>query len=152
MPNTFTQIYIHSIFSVKGRDNNIGNSWKDELYKYITGIITNKKQKLIIINGMPDHLHLLIGLKPDKALSDLIRDVKNNSSKFINEKKFVYGKFSWQEGFGGFSYSDSQLDKIINYIRNQEKHHIRKSFKEEYIEILKKFKIEYDERYLPEFQ
>ena len=151
MPNTYSKIYIHVIFSVKGRDNIIGNKWKDELYKYITGIIRNKNQKLIIINGMPDHLHLLIGLKPDKSLSDLVREIKNNSTNFINENRFVKGKFRWQEGFGAFSYSDSQLNKIINYIRNQQTHHKKKSFKDEYIEILKKFKIEYDEKYLPEF-
>ena len=151
MPNTFTQIYIHVIFSVKGRENLIGNQWKEDLYKYITGIIRNKNQKLIIINGMPDHLHLLIGLRPEKSLSDLVRDIKNNSTNFINEKKFVKCKFGWQEGFGAFSYSDSQLDLIVNYIRNQEAHHKKKTFKEEYIEILEKFKIEYDVKYLPEF-
>lgn len=151
MANTYSQIYIHVIFSVKGRENLIVNQWKDDLYKYITGIIRNKNQKLIIINGMPDHLHLLIGLKPDKSLSDLVRDIKNNSTNFINEKSFVKGKFSWQEGFGSFSYSDSQLDLIVNYIRNQETHHKKKTFKEEYIEILEKFKIEYDIKYLPEF-
>lgn len=151
MANTFSQIYIHVIFSVKRWEYLISNQWKEELYKYITGIIRNKNQKLLIINGMPDHLHLLIGLKPDKSLSDLVRDIKNNSSNFINEKGFVKGKFSWQEGFGAFSYSDSQLNKIINYIKNQELHHQKKSFKEEYIEILKKFKIDYNEKYLPVF-
>jgi putative transposase len=151
MPNTFSQIYIHVIFSVKGRENLIGNQWKEDLYKYITGIIRNKNQKLIVINGMPDHLHLLIGLRPEKSLSDLVRDIKNNSTNFINEKKFVKFKFSWQEGFGAFSYSDSQLDLIVNYIRNQEAHHKKKTFKEEYIEILEKFKLEYDVKYLPEF-
>jgi putative transposase len=151
MANTFSQIYIHVIFSVKQREFLIRDNWKDELYKYITGIISNKKQKLLIINGMPDHLHLLIGLKPDQSLSDLVRDIKNNSTNFINEKAFVKGNFRWQEGFGAFSYSDSQLDKIIKYIENQELHHIKKSFREEYLEILNKFKIEYKEKYLPEF-
>ena len=151
MANTFSQIYIHVIFSVKQRENLIGKNWKDELYKYITGIVRNKNQKMISINGMPDHVHLLIGLKPDKSLSDLVRDIKNNSSNFINEKGFVHGKFSWQEGFGAFSYSDSQLDNVINYIENQELHHQRKTFRDEYIDILKKFKIEYDEKYLPQF-
>ncbi|MBM2816765.1 MAG: transposase [Ignavibacteria bacterium] len=151
MANTFTQIYLHVIFSVKLREHLIGNDWKDELYKYINGIIQNKNQKLLIINGMPDHLHLLIGLKPDKALSDLVRDIKNNSTNLINEKRFVQGKFSWQEGFGAFSYSHSQLDTVINYIKNQELHHKKKSFREEYIELLNKFKIEFNEKYLPVF-
>lgn len=118
MANTYTQIYLHVIFAVKGRGNLISSTWKEELYKYITGIVTNKNQKLIAINGMPNHVHLLVGLKPDIALSDLIRDVKANSSKFINDKQWVMGKFEWQSGFGGFSYSHSQLDVIIKYIRN----------------------------------
>jgi len=150
MANTFSQIYIHVILSVK-RENLIGKNWKDELYKYITGIVRNKNQKLISINGMPDHVHLLIGLKPDKSLSDLVRDVKSNSTNFINEKGFVHGKFSWQEGYGAFSYSDSLLDNVINYIENQELHHQSKTFRDEYIDILKKFKIENEEKYLPQF-
>ena len=114
MANTFTQIYIHVVFAVQGRHNLIKKAWKDELYKYITGIIKNKGQKLLAINGMSDHIHILIGLKPSIALSDLIRDVKSNSTNFIHKKKWVKGKYSWQEGFGGFSYSHSQLDRIIS--------------------------------------
>lgn len=148
MANTYTQIYLHVIFAVKGRDNLISSTWKEELYKYITGIVTNKNQKLIAINGMPNHVHLLVGLKPDIALSDLIRDVKANSSKFINDKQWVMGKFEWQSGFSGFSYSHSQLDVIINYIRNQEEHHKTKSFKEEYIEFMKRYEIDYKTEYL----
>lgn len=147
MANTYTQIYLHVIFAVKGRDNLISPTWKEELYKYITGIVTNKNQKLIAINGMPNHVHLLIGLKPDIALSDLIRDVKANSSKFINDKQWVMGKFEWQAGFGGFSYSHSQLDVIINYIRNQEEHHKTKSFREEYLDFLKRYAIDYKTEY-----
>ena len=105
MAGTFTQIYIQIIFAVKGRENLISKTWKDELYRYISGIITNKDQKSIIVNGMPDHVHILIGLKPSMPISDLVRDVKNNSSNFINKKGFVKGKFSWQEGFSAFSYS-----------------------------------------------
>jgi len=116
MPNTYTQLYVHVIFAVKARRLLISNLWKDNLYKYITGIITNKNQKLMIINGMPDHLHLLIGLKPDCALSDLVRDVKANSSKWINENKFVQSKFEWQSGFGAFSVSKSGLNAVANYI------------------------------------
>lgn len=148
MANTYTQIYLHVIFAVKGRDNLISSTWKEELYKYITGIVTNKNQKLIAINGMPNHVHLLVGLKPDIALSDLIRDVKANASKFINDKQWVMGKFEWQPGFGGFSYSHSQLDVVINYIRNQEEHHKTKSFREEYIEFMKRYAIDYKTEYL----
>jgi REP element-mobilizing transposase RayT len=151
MANTYTQIYIHIVFTVKGKLSLIPQKHKIELYKYITGIITNKNQKLIRINGTSDHIHILIGLKPDKALSDLVRDIKANSSKFINEKRWILGKFAWQEGFGAFSYSHSQLDNVIRYIDNQEEHHKTKSFKEEYLEILEKFKVEYNKDYLFDF-
>ncbi|MDE3144722.1 MAG: IS200/IS605 family transposase [Bacteroidota bacterium] len=148
MANTFSQIYLHTIFAVKGRENLIHHKWKDELYKYICGIVNNNHQKVYVINGMPDHIHVLLSIKPDCALSDLMRDIKSSSSKWINEKKFVLGKFQWQEGFGAFSYSQSQLDNVIAYIDNQEKHHSIKSFKQEYIELLEKFKIEYNEKYV----
>ena len=148
MANTYTQIYIHIIFAVQERQNLIKKENKEELQKYITGIIRNKKQKLIAINCMPDHAHIFIGIKPNIALSDLVRDIKNNSSKFINDKKWVRGKFHWQEGFGAFSYAHSQMDAIIKYIENQEKHHSKKSFNEEYQEILEKFKVEYDPNYI----
>ena len=128
MANTYTQIYLHIVFAVKGRHNLISKNWKDELYKYITGIVTNEGQKLIAINGMSDHIHILIGLKPDKSLSDLVRDIKANSSRFINEKNWINGKFEWQAGFGAFSYSHSQLTKVINYIQNQEEHHRKENF------------------------
>ncbi len=116
--------------------------------KYIAGIIRNKEQKPIIVNGMPDHIHAFIGLKPSMAISDLVRDVKNNSTNFINERKFVPGKFSWQEGYGAFSYAHSQIDTVYKYILNQEQNHQRKTFREEYIEFLRKFEIQYDEKYL----
>jgi REP element-mobilizing transposase RayT len=148
MANTFSQIYLHTIFAVKGRENLISSKWKDELYKYICGIVNNNHQKVYAINGMPDHIHLLLSIKPDCKLSDLMRDIKASSSKWINLKKFVKGKFQWQEGFGAFSYSQSQLDSVIAYIDNQEKHHSKKSFRQEYIELLQKFKIEYDEKYV----
>lgn len=151
MANTFTQIYIHIVFAVQGRQNLIRKEHKEELHKYITGIITNKGQKLIAINAMPDHVHILTGLKPDKALSDLVRDIKANSSGFITEKKWVMGKFRWQEGFGAFSYSHSQLTTIINYIRNQEKHHSKKTFKQEYLDMLTAFNIQHDNKYLFEW-
>lgn len=151
MANTYTQIYIHVVFAVQGRQNLIRKENKEELHKYITGIIRNKGQKLIAINSMPDHVHLFIGMKPSMALSDLICDVKNNSSTYINEKKWVRGKFNWQKGFGAFSYAHSQIDAVSKYILNQEKHHARKTFKEEYLEMLKAFNVEYDEKYLFEF-
>ncbi len=148
MANTYTQIYIQVVFAVQGRLNLIKKDNKEELHKYITGIIRNKKQKLIAINSMPDHSHIFIGMKPNTALSDLVRDIKNNSSTFINEKKWVKGKFNWQEGFGAFSYSHSQIDAVVKYIQNQEDHHAKKTFKEEYLELLRKFHVEFDEKYL----
>ena len=148
MAGTFSQLYIHIVFAVKGRENLIGNTWKDDLHKYIAGIIKGKNQKPIIINGMPDHIHCFIGLKPTIAISDLVRDIKNNSSKFINDKKLVRGKFSWQEGYGAFSYSHSHIQDVYNYILNQKDHHKRKTFKEEYLELMKKFEIDYNENYL----
>jgi len=151
MADTFSQLYIHIVFSVKSRENLISESWANELYKYITGIVKNDKQKLIIINGMPDHIHILLSISPNIAISDLVRDIKANSSRFINEKKFVKGKFHWQEGYGAFSCSKKNLEKVINYIKNQKEHHTMKSFKEEYINILKKLEIEYNEKYLFEW-
>jgi REP element-mobilizing transposase RayT len=148
MANTYSQIYIHVVFAVEGRQNLIEPGHNDELQKYIVGIVSAQKQKLIAINNMPDHVHMLVGLAPDSALSDLVRDIKAGSSNFINRKKWVKGRFSWQEGFGGFSYSRSQFDTIIRYIRNQQKHHAKKSFREEYVEMLKKFDVEFDERYI----
>ena len=151
MSRTFSQIYIHVVFAVKGRQNLIGKSWKDEFNRYISGIITSKKQKTIIVNGMPDHIHAFIGLKPSMAISDLVRDIKNNSSNFINKNRFVMGKFEWQEGYGSFSYSHSQIEQVYNYILNQEQHHHKKTFKEEYIDFLNKFQVEFDEKYLFEW-
>ena len=150
MPGTFSQIYIQIVFAVKGRENLIGNSWKTELHKYIAGIIKGKDQKSIVI-GMSDHIHAFIGLRPAMAISDIARDIKNNSSGFINDHKFVKGKFAWQEGYGAFSYSHSQIGKVCDYILNQDKHHKKKTFKKEYIGFLEKFEIKYDEKYLFEW-
>ncbi len=151
MPGTFSQIYIQIVFAVKGRENLIANSWKNELHKYIAGIIKGKGQKPIIVNGMPDHIHIFVGLKPVMAISDLVRDIKNNTSNFVKEHNFVRGKFAWQEGYGAFSYSQSHIGNVYDYILNQEKHHQKKTFKEEYVDFLKKFEIEYDEKYLFEW-
>ena len=145
---TFSQIYIQIVFAVKGRQNLILPSWEDELYKYITGVIQNKGQKLIAINGMPDHIHILIGMKPICCLSDLVREVKKSTNSFIKEKNFVKCNFQWQEGFGAFSYSQSSLNNVIKYIDNQKEHHRKASFKEEYIDFLKKYEVEYKEEYL----
>lgn len=146
--STFSQIYIQVVFAVKGRNSLIAQSWEEELYKYITGIITNKGQKLIAVNGMPDHIHILIGMKPSCCLSDLVREIKKASNAFVNEKKFSKFKFEWQKGYGAFSYSHSSLDNVIAYIQNQKEHHKNKSFREEYIDFLKKFEVEYKDEYL----
>lgn len=148
MANTYTQLYFHIVFAVKGRQNHISKKWKDELYKYITGIVTNRNQKMMIINGMPNHIHILVGTKPNCNLSDLVRDIKANASKWINEKKFVNGKFEWQTGFGAFTIGQSQIPKILNYIKAQEEHHKKKSFKEEYIDFLNAYQIDYKNEYL----
>ena len=148
MAGTFSQIYIQIVFAVKGRENLISKRWQEDLHKYIAGIIRNKEQKPITIGGMPDHIHVFLGLRPSMAISDLVRDIKNNSSNFINERKFLPGKFSWQEGYGAFSYSHSHIENVYNYILNQEKHHHSKTFKEEYFEFLKEFEIEFNEKYL----
>lgn len=146
--NTYTQIHIQLVFAVKFRQALIQKEWKDDLFKYITGIIQNRKHKLLSINGMPDHIHILIGLRPNQSLSDLVQDVKSISSKWINENKFIPNRFEWQNGFGAFSYGKSQINDVIRYIENQEKHHHKKSFQEEYIEFLEKFEIEYDVKYV----
>lgn len=148
MANTYTQIYVHVIFAVEGRYNLIRKEYKEDIQKFITGIIQRREQKVIIINSMPDHVHILIGIKPDISLSDLVRDIKAGSSKHINDNKWAAGRFNWQEGFGAFSYSHSQLDVVAEYIRNQEKHHTKRSFREEYIELLKKFNIDYNPKYV----
>jgi REP-associated tyrosine transposase len=151
MANTFSQIYIQTVFAVCERQSLIKPAFKEDLYKYITGIVRNQGQKLISINGMPDHIHILIGLRPSIALADLVREIKADSTNFINENKWVHGRFNWQEGYGAFSYGHSQLNTIIRYIQNQEKHHARKSFKDEYMTLLRKFDIAFEEKYAFEF-
>jgi putative transposase len=148
MANTYSQLYIHAVFVVKGRESLFQKPWRDEVFKYMAGIIIDKHQKPIIINGITDHVHLLIGLQPSMRLSDLMRDIKSSTTNFINEKRFVKGVFCWQEGYGVFSYSRSQLDKVYQYILNQEEHHLKRTFKEEYLGLLQKFEIDYDDRYL----
>lgn len=148
MANTYTQLYIQFVFAVQNRISLIQPSWKNDLYKYITGIVQTNNHKLIAINGTPDHIHVFIGYKPNQLIPDLMQDVKGSSSKWINTKGFVRGKFNWQEGYGAFSYSHSQINSVVQYIRNQEGHHKTKSFREEYLEFLKRFNISFNERYI----
>jgi REP element-mobilizing transposase RayT len=148
---TFSQIYIQLVFAVKGRENLLQKPWRDEVFKYMSGIIKGKNQKPIIVNGVSDHVHVFVGIRPSMSISDLVRDIKNNSSNFINEHKFIKGKFSWQEGYGAFSYSHSQIKNVYQYIANQEEHHRKKTFKEEYLDFLRKFEIEYNEKFLFEW-
>ncbi|MFZ5947567.1 MAG: IS200/IS605 family transposase [Stygiobacter sp.] len=150
-PGRFTQLYIHLVFAPKYRERLLIKEIRPEVFSYISGIITNRKHKSIIINGVSDHIHILLGMNPDDKISDLVACIKKESSSFINQKKWFKKKFHWQDGYGAFSYGRSQLEKIYNYIINQEKHHKERSFREEYLELLKKFEIEYDERYLFEF-
>ena len=148
MANTYSQLYIQIVFAVQSRQNLIQNENKEELHKYMTGIVREREQKLLAVHCMPDHTHILIGLKPSMALSDLVRDVKNGSTNFINRNRWVAGRFCWQEGFGAFSYGHSQLTGVINYVRDQERHHVRRSFRDEYLRFLKKYEVEHDERYI----
>ncbi len=145
---TYSQIHIQLVFAVKFRDALIQKDWKEELYKYITGIVQNNNHKLLSINGMPDHIHILIGLRPNQALSELVNQIKSNSSKWINDKRFLPTRFEWQKGYGAFSYGKSQIADVINYISNQEIHHQKKSFKDEYLDFLNKFDVEYNEEYI----
>ena len=151
MANTYSQLYIQLVFAVNGRQQLIHKNWKGELNKYISGIITNQGHKSINVNGMPDHIHALIGLNPSKNISDLVREMKSESSNFINNQKFTFKKFNWQGGYGAFSYSQSQIQQVYDYIENQELHHQKKTFREEYFAMLNAFSIDYDERYLFEF-
>jgi len=148
MANTFTQIYLHLVFAVQNRISLIKPEWKVELYKYITGIVQNNGHKLIAINGVPNHLHIAVGYKPHQLIPDLLQDIKGYSSKWVNEKKFVRGKFNWQEGYGAFSFSHSQIDRVVKYINNQEQHHKKQTFREEYIQLLKNYNIPFDEKYI----
>ena len=146
MPGTFSQIYIQIVFAVKGRESSIQASWEEELYKYISGIVRNKEQKMLAINGMPDHIHFLIGIRPSCCLSDLVREIKKSSNEFVNYNK--YSKFQWQEGYGAFSYSHSALGNVIAYINNQKEHHKKQTFRDEYKDFLTKFQIEHKDEYL----
>lgn len=152
MPNTYTQIYIQVVFATKGRDIKIRSNVRNEIEKYICGIFTAKKQKVLAIYANPDHIHIFFSYKDlQVTIPELMKTVKIESTNFINERRLYLGKFSWQEGYGAFSYAKSQKDKVVNYILNQEKHHSKKSFKEEYLEMLEAFEIEFKNKYLFEF-
>ena len=148
MPGTFSQIYIQIVFAVKGRESLIQTEWEERLFQYITGIVRGKEQKMIAINGVADHIHFFIGMKPNCCLSDLVREVKKASNEFIRGNKLSKFKFSWQEGYGAFSYNHTQVDDVVKYIMNQKEHHRKVTFKDEYTGFLKKFNIEHDEKYL----
>ena len=147
MANTYTQIHIHFVFAVKFRKGLISNEWKAELYKYITEIIQSNDHKLLAINGIEDHIHIFVGMRPTQSISDLMKIVKQSSSLWINEKRFTQQKFQWQEGYGAFSHSKSQVETVIKYILNQEEHHKKETFKKEYLDMLQRFEIEYEEKY-----
>lgn len=148
MAGTFSQIYIQIVFAVQNRKSLINPTWEEELHKYIAGTIRNKGQKVLAINGMPDHIHIFIGMKPSCCISDLVREIKKSSTEFIREKKFCPAKFNWQEGYGAFSYSHSDIDTVVKYILNQKEHHARKTFQHEYVEFLRRLGIEFNEQYL----
>ena len=151
MANTFTQLYIHLVFSPKNRDALIKKSWKENLEKYITGIVQNNGHKMLAVNCMPDHIHILIGYNVNQLIPHLVEHIKTSSTAWVNKEKLSKFKFEWQRGYGAFSHSRSQLDTVLKYIHNQEQHHQKKSFKEEYLEILKKNDIKYQDEYLFEF-
>lgn len=151
MPNTYSQITIHSIFAVKGRENFIFKEWRDDLHRYISGIIANKGGKSLAVGGWQDHVHILFGMPVTSSIAEFMSAVKANSSKWINEQHFVKEKFQWQEGYGAFSYAKSQRDIVVRYIMNQEEHHKIKSFKEEYKKMLTDFEVDYEDRYLFDF-
>ncbi|MBI3718437.1 MAG: IS200/IS605 family transposase [Sphingobacteriales bacterium] len=148
MPNTYTQLHIQFVFAVKYRAALIHPGWKERLHQYITGIIQQNEHKLLQINSMPDHIHIFIGMRPNQSVSSLIQNIKTETTKWIKENKFCTSPFAWQEGYGAFSYSKSHVLNVIHYIQNQEQHHQKKTFLEEYVEFLKAFEIDYDERYI----
>jgi REP element-mobilizing transposase RayT len=148
MPNTFSQIYLQFVFAVKGRQSLIPKQHKEELHKYMTALVQARKAKMLAVHCMPDHVHLFVGYKPSVLISDFVKEIKVQSNEFIKEKKWIQQSFNWQEGYGVFSYGHSQIDRVCKYVLNQEEHHKKKTFKEEYIGLLEKFEIKYDEKYL----
>lgn len=151
MGDTYTQLYIQLVFAVKARKCFIQNAWEEELYKYITAVVQNDRHKMLAINGMPDHIHIFLGLNPAIAISDLVKDIKRASNNWINDERLIKAKFEWQAGYGAFSYGKSQIDRVCKYIQNQKEHHSRLSFKSEYEGLLKLFEIAFKDEYLFEF-
>jgi REP element-mobilizing transposase RayT len=151
MANTYTQMYVHIVFSPKNKQALIGKSWKNELEKYITGIVQNQKHKLLAIGSMPDHIHIFIGYNVNYLIPDLVEEIKTSSNSWVKQNKLTQFQFAWQKGYGAFSHSRSQLETVINYILNQEKHHKKKSFRDEYLEILRKNDIQFSDEYVFEF-
>ncbi|HRN42886.1 MAG TPA: IS200/IS605 family transposase [Vicingus sp.] len=149
--STYSQLYIQVVFAVKNRQALIKEDWEERLYQYITGIVQSKGQKMLAINGVSNHIHIFINIKPSCSIADLVREIKKSSNKFINENKFTPFKFQWQEGYGVFSYSHSHIDRVAKYVMNQKEHHRKKTFKEEYMEMLQKMNVDYDNKYLFDF-
>jgi putative transposase len=148
MPNTFSQIYLQFVFAVGQRRSLIPREHKEEVHKYISGLVQKRNAKMLAVHCMPDHIHLFVGFRPTISISDFVKEIKVESNEFINNKKWVNGKFNWQEGYGVFSYSHSHVDTVVKYVLNQEFHHSTKSFKTEYFEFLKRFRIPFEEKYL----
>ena len=151
MPNTYTQLYLQFVFSVKGRENLIREAFRSQLEKVMCGIITNHKCKTYAIYCNPDHTHILVGMHPTISPSKLMEQIKSGSSKWLNDQKYIHGKFSWQDGYGGFTYSKSQIDNVVKYILNQPEHHKKQSFKDEYLLFLEKFEVDYEPKYVFEW-
>lgn len=151
MANTFSQIYLQFVFAVKGRQSLIPKEHKEELHKYITGLVQNRKAKMLAVHCMPDHTHIFVGFKPTVSISDFVKEIKVETNEFINSKNWIKGRFAWQEGYGVFSYSQSHIDRVVKYVLNQEKHHQKSSFRQEYLALLEKFEIAFDEKYVFDF-
>jgi REP element-mobilizing transposase RayT len=148
MANTYTQIYLQIVFAVKWRQSLLQDNFREGVHKYITGIVENRGQKLIAINSVSDHIHILVGFGTNITIADLVHDIKIASTNYINDQRLALKKFAWQNGYGAFSYSKSQIDRVVKYILNQQKHHKKKTFKEEYLEFLEKYEVEYNPKYL----
>jgi putative transposase len=151
MANTYSQIYLQFVFAVKNRACLISKDHKEELHKYMTALVQNRNAKMLAVHCMPDHTHLFVGFKPNVLISDFIKEIKVESNEFVNSKQWIKGRFGWQEGYGVFSYSHSHIDNVIKYIHNQELHHQKSSFKNEYLELLTKFNIPFEEKYTFDF-
>jgi putative transposase len=150
-PGTFTQMYVHLVFAVRGRENLMGKDIRPRIFEYVSGIITGLKHKSIIVNGYTDHIHVLLGMNPSVSISDTVHDIKRGSSLFINSNQLINRVLSWQDGYGAFTYSKNQLENLFSYIRNQEKHHSSATFRKEYISLLENYEIAYDNKYLFDF-